>query len=168
MIEVNGKKLTQDDVNLLLVQACHDGDLNKVVRAVEEFGANVNATDKLGYARALVYALRSCGRPGDTGELIVKYLVNKGAEVDFKHGDKKSNMESRPYFIYWAANNPQHVSDDLVYFLIKNSNPKTLSYVPTTKVGSQYGSALDEIKSSRSSLYKKLIDEKIIVNKTTR
>lgn len=168
MIEVNGKKLTQDDVNLLLVQACHDGNLNNVVRAVEEFGANVNATDKLGYARAMLYALRSCGNPGDTGELIVKYLVNKGAEVDFKHGDKRSNMDSRPYFIYFAANNPLHVSDDLVYFLVKNSNPNNLTYVPTTKVGSQYGSALEEIQRHRPKLYKKLVEEKIVSNKNNR
>lgn len=168
MIEVNGKKLSQDDVNILLVQACHDANLNNVVKAVEEWGANVNATDALGYARAIMYALRSCGNPGDTGELIVKYLVNKGAEVDFKHGDKGSKMDSRPYFIYYAANNPLHVSDDLVYFLIKNSNPRNLTYVPTTKVGSQHASIADEIKRYRPNLYKKLLQERIISNKTSR
>lgn len=168
MIEVNGKKLSQDEVNLLLVQACNQGNLNNVVKAVEEWGANVNATDKLGYARALIYALRSCGNPGDTGELIVKYLVNKGAEVDFKHGDKGSNMESRPYYIYYAANNPLHISDDLVYFLIKNSNPKNLTYVPTTKIGSQHGSIVEEIKKYRPKLYEKLLQEKIITNKSSR
>lgn len=169
MIEINGEKLTQEDVNILFVQACHDGDLIKVVRTVEEMGANLNATDKLGYARALVYALRSCGEPGDNGELIVKYLVNRGAEVDFKHGDKGSNMDSRPYFIYYAANNTFHISDDLVYFLIKKGHPETLTYTPLTKVGgSMYKSALDEIKSNRPNLYKRLISEKIISNKMSR
>ena len=168
MINVNGEKLSKEDVDILFVQACHSGDLAKVVRAVEEFGANINATDKLGYARALMYALRACSTPGDDAELIIKYLVNKGAEVDFKHGDKGSNMDSRPYFIYFAICNDANVSDELVYFLVKKGDPKTLTYVPTTKIGSQHGSALDKMKTIRPNLYKKLVSEKIVSNKTNR
>ena len=40
MIVVNGKKLSQDDVNQLFLQACYSGDLAKVVTAVQEFKAN--------------------------------------------------------------------------------------------------------------------------------
>ena len=162
MIVVNGKKLSQDDVNQLFIQACYDGNLARVVTAVQEFKANINCTDGANYARALVYALRACEGKGSEGEQVVKYLVNQGAEINFKHGLKGEYKDSRPYFIYYAAENTYGVSDDLVYFLIKNGAKDYLNYVPTTEKGSHIISALDKIKFGRPDLYKKLVKEKIV------
>lgn len=168
MIEVRGKKLSQDDVNQLFIQACYDGDLAKVVTAVQEFKANINCMDSLNYARALVYALRSCEGKDSEGEQVVKYLVNQGAEINFKHGAKGEYMDSRPYFIYHAAQNTLNVSDDLVYFLIQKGAKDYLNYVPTTSKGEHYVSALDKIKFHRPNLYKKLVKEKIVVETNKR
>ena len=168
MIEIDGKKLSQEDVNSLLIQACHDGNLIKVVKCVEAYDANVNCTDSLGYAKALVYALRSCMGKDSEGELIVKYLVNRGAEINFKHGDKGSNMDSRAYFIYHAANDTMHVSDDLVYFLVKKGAVSTLDYVPITKRANANISALEEIRHNRPSLYDRLLKERLISSKNRK
>ena len=93
--------------------------------------------------------------------MLVKYLVNRGAEVNFKHGDKGSYNDSRPYFIYWAAENPNLVSDELVEFLIHKGAANVLDYKPTTKV-SNFKSASEVIKSCRPKLYEKLVKDKVI------
>ena len=125
---INGKNVSQEEINLDFVVACNHGNLVKVVQYVEEYGADLNSYDKANYARALVYALRSCNGKGSEGEVLVKYLVNRGAEVNFKHGDKGSYNDSRPYFIYWAAENPNLVSDELVEFLIHKGAANVLDY----------------------------------------
>ena len=162
MKEVKGNKVYKEDADLMLVQGCHDGDLSKVVRAVELYEADVNAMDAAGYARALIYALRCCNGNDDVGETIVKYLINNGAEVNFKHGDKYSHEESRPYFVYWVAEN-RFASDDLVYFVITHSDKENLYYKPTSKAyRHMYEGTIDVIKKSRPKLYKKLLDKKVI------
>lgn len=165
MKEVDGKRLSQREININFVKACNNCDLKNVVNYIGH-GADVNSTDPAGYSRALMYALYQCSTDDNTGELIVKYLVESGAEINFKHGDKGSLMTSRPYFIYHAVTN-FNCSDDLVYFLIKKGGTANLEYVPTT--GEQkYNSALTEIIKSRPELYKKLLKEKIVSKKNTR
>jgi hypothetical protein len=145
----------------MLIVACKRLDLNAVIKCTEEYGANLNAMDAANYARVLVYALRACEGKDSKGETIVKYLVNRGAEVNFKHGDKGVYNESRPYFIYWAAENTNFVSDDLVEFLVKKGGAAALDYVPTTK-RQDFISAKDMIKNRRPELYKKLVKNKIV------
>ena len=162
---VDGKKMSQDEINIRYVQACNQCDLEKVVKYVG-LGADVNATDALRYTRALMYALNQCSKHDDTAELIVRYIVTNGAEINFKHGDKGSLMASRPYFIYHAVTNYQ-CSDELVYFLIQKGGTSNLDYVPTA--GEQkYNSALDEIIKTRPELYKKLLKDKIVSKKNMR
>ena len=76
-----------------------------------------------------MYALNQCSKHDDTADSIIKYLVQSGAEINFKHGDKRSLMTSRPYFIYHAVTN-FNCSDDLVYFLIRKGGTANLDYVP--------------------------------------
>ena len=161
MIEIDGKKVSQQEVDLMLISACKSLDLDKVVKCVEEYRANLNAMDAANYARVLIYALRACEGKDSKGETIVKYLVNRGAEVNFKHGDKGVYNESRPYFIYWAAENTNFVSDDLVEFLVKKGGAATLDYVPTTK-RQNFKSAKEIIKTRRPELYKKLVKNKVV------
>lgn len=167
MIDINGKKYSQEDIDIMLIVACKNLDLKTVVRCVEEYKANLNAMDAANYARVLMYALRSCEGKDSTGEVIVKYLVNHGAEINFKHGDKGVYNDSKPYFIYWACENPNHVSDELVEFLIKKGGVTTLEYTPTTK-SSNYISAKEMIKNRRPELYKKLVNNKTIVDRVKR
>jgi hypothetical protein len=167
MIEIDGKKVSQQEVDLMLIVACKRLDLNAVIKCTEEYGANLNAMDAANYARVLVYALRACEGKDSKGETIVKYLVNHGAEVNFKHGDKGSYNESRPYFIYWAADNTNFVSDDLVEFLIKKGGASTLSYVPTTK-RQNFKSAKEIIKTRRPEIYKKLLKNKVVTDSVKR
>lgn len=161
MKNVDGKMMSQEEINLEFVLACNMGDLAKVVKYVDGYGADVESMDKSHYAKALVYALRSCDGEGSEGELIVKYLVNHGATVNFKHGDKQTHYDSRPYFIYWAADNPNQVSDDLVEFLIEKGAKRVLDYKPTTK-SNNLKSASEIIKCSRPKLYAKLVKKNII------
>ena len=167
MININGTNVSQQEVDLMLIRACKSLDLNTVIKCVEEYKANLNAMDAANYARVLVYALRACEGKDSKGETIVKYLVNHGAEVNFKHGDKGSYNESRPYFIYWAADNTNFVSDDLVEFLIKKGGAATLSYVPTTK-RQNFKSAKEIIKTRRPELYKKLLKNKVVTDSVKR
>ena len=120
MIEVDGKKLSQRDVDDMLIEACKTSNIAKIVRCVEDYGANVNSSDQAGYSKVLIYALKACHKKDKDAETIIKYLVHRGANINFKHGTKGSNMESRPYFIYYAAANNVDVSDNLVYFLVRN------------------------------------------------
>ena len=167
MININGTNVSQQEVDLMLIRAIKSLDLNTVIKCVEEYKANLNAMDAANYARVLVYALRACEGKDSKGETIVKYLVNHGAEVNFKHGDKGSYNESRPYFIYWAADNTNFVSDDLVEFLIKKGGASTLSYVPTTK-RQNFKSAKEIIKTRRPELYKKLLKNKVVTDSVKR
>ena len=159
---VDGKKMSQNEINMELVRACHDNDLSNVVNYVG-YGADVNATDSLGYCRAIMYALDNCSKDDNTAELIIKYLVQNGADINFRHGDKNTLMTSRPYFIQYVASNP-NCSDELVYILIKKGGTANLEYVPTNGE-KKYISALDEIKAHRPLLYKKLLKEKLIETK---
>ncbi len=165
MREVDGEKLSQSELDIRLVQACHNGDLKKVVKYVG-LGANVNATDALGYGRALSYAIDNCSRDDDEADLIVKHMVECGAEINFKHGDKGSLMASRPYFIYYAVTN-YNCSDDLVEYLIRKGGTANLDYVPT-KGEHQFKSALDELIRLRPNLYNKLVKKGIVSNKKSR
>jgi len=167
MKKVDGKLMSQEEIDLAYVRACAHGDLAQVVKYVDGYGAYMDAMDKANYARALVYALRSCNGEGSNGELIVKYLVNHGAVVNFKHGDKQTYNDSRPYFIYWAAENVEHVSDNLVEFLVKKGAWRVLDYKPTTK-SYNYPSASELIKSRRPKLYAKLVKQNVIKDNTKR
>ena len=168
MINIDGKKVSQQEVDLMLIVACKRADLNTVIKCVEEYGANVNAMDAANYARVLIYALRACDNgKGSKGETIVKYLVNRGAEINFKHGDKGSLTESRPYFIYWAAENTNFISDDLVEFLVRKGGAAALDYVPNSKT-QNYKSAGEIIKTRRPELYKNLVKNKVITSGVKR
>jgi hypothetical protein len=162
------KKFTREEIDKNFLQACYQADLKNVVMYAEMYNANLNCYDPLHYARALIYALRGCSGVDSEGELIVKYLVNKGAEINFKHGDKWKNKDSQPYFIYHAVTSNANVSDDLVYFLLKKGALENIDYVPTTEVGKIYGSAREEIRKSRPNLYNRLIKEKLISSRNGR
>ena len=165
---VDGKKMKQDEIDIEFIRACTRGDLASVVKWVDGYGANVNSMDALNYARALIYALRGCDGARSEGELVIRYLVNHGAEINFKHGDKQTYNDSRPYFIYWvAACNSSQVSDDLVEFLIKKGASEVLEYVPTTK-SQNYSSAKDIIKQRRPKLYEKLVKQKVVKDSSRR
>lgn len=169
MIEVNGKKLSQRDVDDLLIQACRTHDLKKVTLCVENYGANVNTKDHGGYASVLVYALRACHKQDQESELIVAYLVQHGANINDRHGTKLSHMDSRQSILYYAATNVDDISDKLVEYLVKHSNLETLNYSPSTKVSKPYASsAIEEIKNKRPQLYQKLLKGKLVPSEETR
>ena len=153
--ENGNPSIRQGNADALLLIACHRGDYNKVKETVEEYGADINA----GRPRALFYALNSCSPVNQDGEKIIRYLVNKGAEVDFRHGPVSLPDVCKPYFVFFVANN-DYASDDIVYFVASKSSKEALSNVPRTRFDDK--SALAIIKEKRPSVYKMLVENGLV------
>ena len=169
---VDGKKITQQQANILFLEACRYQRLDKIKYAVEELGADVNFSINKENMRGLVYICQA-----RNVEKHIDYLLKKGVEVNFKYGHQGYTQAAAPYFLYYVVKNLD-ITDSMIYLLIikvkselKRSESITdyLNYVPTVKaVGGAYQSIAQEIEANRPDLYKWLINEKILSNKNVR
>ena len=147
------------DAKLLI--ACHRGNFKKVQEAVETYNADVDA----GTTRALFYALNSCSDINRQGEKIIKYLINRGAEVNFRHGPVHLEEEYKPYFIFFVANN-DYVSDDIVYFVADKSSYEALTDAPQTRFDGKR--AIDIIREKRPNVYDRLMQRAKVIESNKR
>ena len=167
MIVYNGIKLTPRIVNLLYIDACKDANYARVVKAVEEFGADINCKDINNTNRALAWALKKCQGENSEGEKIVEYLLSKGVEVNFQIGKSVPQIK-RPYAISLAVCNIPRVSNRLVYLLLKNGAIKDIYHGPVKVKNGEFKNCLEVIKLFRPSVYSKLLEEKLISEKKVK
>ena len=169
----NDKKLTQREIDTLYIQACHASDVKRIQYAVEVLKANVNAKDKSGYAPAIVYLLAHGTETNASDiELAARYLITKGANIDFKYGDKNKVGNSKPYLLYYVAKDT-NLSDNFVHYMIKKieSTKKPgemqeyLEYTPSTKYIEPISSIKKVIEAKRPKLFQKLVKEGLINNR---
>jgi len=144
-----------DDANALLLIACHAGDFEKVVEVVEKYNPDLNT----GNPRALFWALNACNGEGCNGEKIIKYLIDNGAEVDFRHGPLSWEDNQKPYFVCFVADN-DYASDEVVHFVVSKSSKEALS--DRNRGRFEPLNAFDIIKEKRPMLYKKLVNEGLV------
>lgn len=173
MVAVNGKTLSQKEINTYYVRACKEGKLSEISYALKVLKADVNAKDPAGYAPAIVWAAKQRGLDRDDKlkiENIVDFLIRQGADVDFKYGDRDRKAKSKPYFLHLVAANDS-LSDDLVYRIVKTIEKKYgnkdfveyyLNYKPTTKYLEPINSIAEIIKTQRPKLHEKLVSEKLL------
>jgi len=173
MIVVNGKKLSQKEVNTLYVEACNRLDLAKIAYALNVLNADVNAKDPLGYLPAIAYVGRKTGVGEEERrhiDAIMRTLIAKGADIDFKYGDKHVANKSKPYFLHLIASNSTF-SDDLVFKMVDMLNQKYknkdflreyLDFKPQTKSHEPISSISTIIQKQRPELYTKLQNQGLV------